>query len=349
MVSMGLHDGADPKQLSAVLAGRDRDFSVDVQLAVTFARASLAHDSSANELRDAVVAKWGQRGLVSLAFAITAARICAHDRDRPRRPGAKSGDGHQDERGERSRRRLVRRRDARTAHGGSARRGRSQARAARALELASRTVHDSLERQAQTARAAIVAGALRGTELIELIEAVPMVERNEWIDAVLGVAAPPADRNLPRGGVPYLPCGVDEIIAAVRDAPIRAGDVLVDLGSGLGRVAILGHLITGARAAGIEIQDHLVDAARTCSTALHLPEVSFVHADASEVELEGTVFFLYAPFNGDLLKRVLARLQATARRHPIVVCTVGMALDEAPWMSPRDTSSVALTIHDLRQ
>jgi SAM-dependent methyltransferase len=210
-------------------------------------------------------------------------------------------------------------------------------------------VHDSLERQAQTARAAIVSGGLRGAELIELIEAVPVLDRNEWVDAVLGMDPPPADRNLPRGGVPYLPCGVDEIIEAVRDAPVRAEDVFVDLGSGLGRVAILASLISGARSCGIEIQEHLVDAARACSLALHLPEVSFVHGDASEADLEGSVFFMYAPFNGDLLRRVLARLEARARQHPIVVCTVGMALSEAPWMVPRATSSVALTIHDLRQ
>lgn len=199
------------------------------------------------------------------------------------------------------------------------------------------------------ARAAIVSGALRGSALVDLIEAVPVLDRNDWIDAVLGVDSPPPDRGLPAGGVPYLPCGVDDIIAAVRDAPVGAADVLVDLGSGLGRVAILAHLIAGARTYGIEIQEHLVDAARASSSALQLPGVSFVHADASEVDLEGTVFFLYAPFNGNMLKRVLARLQATARQHPIVVCTVGMALDEPPWMLPRDTSSVALTIHDLRQ
>jgi len=91
-----------------------------------------------------------------------------------------------------------------------------------------------------------------------------------------------------------------------------------------------------------------VDARETAAT-LRLPDVTFTHADAAESELEATVFFLYAPFNGDLLARVLARLEATARRHPIAVCTVGMALDHPPWMTPRDTSTVALTIHDLRQ
>jgi hypothetical protein len=39
-------------------------------------RATLAHDAAADEYREAIVKRWGGRALVSLAFAITAARIC---------------------------------------------------------------------------------------------------------------------------------------------------------------------------------------------------------------------------------------------------------------------------------
>jgi len=39
-------------------------------------RATLAHDAAADEYREAIVRRWGGRALVSLAFAITAARIC---------------------------------------------------------------------------------------------------------------------------------------------------------------------------------------------------------------------------------------------------------------------------------
>jgi hypothetical protein len=40
-----------------------------------FTRATLAHDPAADEFRDAIVKRWGQLGLISLAFTITAARI----------------------------------------------------------------------------------------------------------------------------------------------------------------------------------------------------------------------------------------------------------------------------------
>jgi hypothetical protein len=42
---------------------------------VEFTRATLAHDAAADEYREAIVKRWGRRALVSLAFAITAARI----------------------------------------------------------------------------------------------------------------------------------------------------------------------------------------------------------------------------------------------------------------------------------
>jgi hypothetical protein len=74
-VTMALQDGADPKTIAAVLANDERAMTPDVRLAVRFARATLAHDPSADALRDDVVKRWGPRGLLSLAFGLTAARM----------------------------------------------------------------------------------------------------------------------------------------------------------------------------------------------------------------------------------------------------------------------------------
>jgi hypothetical protein len=40
-----------------------------------FAKASLAHDAAADELRDEIVKRWGPRGLISLAFALVCPRV----------------------------------------------------------------------------------------------------------------------------------------------------------------------------------------------------------------------------------------------------------------------------------
>jgi SAM-dependent methyltransferase len=208
-------------------------------------------------------------------------------------------------------------------------------------------VKDSLRLRAQLARAGIASGALRGATLLELLESVPFHDRDVWTDEVLGFEGPPPDiPNLPRGSVPYLPCGVDEILAMVRDVPVLPGDELVDLGSGLGRVVILAHLLAGVRARGVEIQEHLVRSAEARCAELSLAGVSFAHANAADTELDGSIFFLYAPFNGEMLTAVLRRLEEVARRRPIVVCTVGLEFHGVPWLEPRRRSSVTLALYD---
>ena len=47
----------------------------DVALVWRFTRATLAHDAAADDYREVIVERWGPRALISLAFAITAARI----------------------------------------------------------------------------------------------------------------------------------------------------------------------------------------------------------------------------------------------------------------------------------
>jgi hypothetical protein len=207
-------------------------------------------------------------------------------------------------------------------------------------------VDDSLRLGARSAGAALAAGGLRGAALRGLLDAVPPRDRDVWVDELLGLDPPPPDApDLPRGSVPYLPCGVAEILACIDEVPIGPGDELVDLGAGLGRVAMLVHLLSGARCRGVEIQAPLVDAARARCAALAIDAVSFVCADAAQVELDGSVFFLYAPFGGDTLVRVMRSLERIAQRRRIIVCAVDCEL-AAPWLSPRASSSAALVLYD---
>src|SRR5262249_29302480 len=124
---------------------------------------------------------------------------------------------------------------------------------------------------------------------------------------------------------------------------------LVDLGAGLGRVVLLVHLLSGARARGVEIQAPLVQRARQRCAELALAAGSFVHADAADCELDGSVFFLYAPFGGDVLARVLRRLEGVAGGRPMAVAGVGLELPDAPWLTARSTSSAALTLYESRR
>lgn len=205
----------------------------------------------------------------------------------------------------------------------------------------------SLRLQARAARAAIASGAHRSAALHELLLSVPPRDRDAWVDELFLIEELPSDAtDLPRTSVPYLPSGVDEILTMIREAPVGPDDHFVDLGSGLGRVAFLVHLLCGARASGLEIQEHLVESARARGAELGLTAVRFEHADVSVTDLDGSVFFLYDPFHGETLRLALRRLEDVARRRRIIVCAVGLELHDAPRLTARATSSVALTLYD---
>ena len=67
--------GVSPVVLRAVLSDDPDTMPANVALVWKFTRATLAHDAAADDYREAIVKRWGRRALVSLAFAITAARI----------------------------------------------------------------------------------------------------------------------------------------------------------------------------------------------------------------------------------------------------------------------------------
>jgi hypothetical protein len=74
-VTMAIADGVDGQALAPVISGDEAAMSDAVKLGVQFAKAAMAHDIAADDLRDEIIKRWGKRAVVSLAFAITSARI----------------------------------------------------------------------------------------------------------------------------------------------------------------------------------------------------------------------------------------------------------------------------------
>jgi hypothetical protein len=178
---------------------------------------------------------------------------------------------------------------------------------------------------------------------------VPPAERDAWLDRVFGLGEIPDDGpELPRDCVPYLPCSVDALLRMVEQVPVRASDVFVDVGAGLGRAAALVHLLTGAAAIGVEIQPGLVHAARDLATRLLVSRISCVEGDAAKLAgliTIGSVFFLYCPFSGDRLKKVLADIEPIARTRVIRVCCVDLPLPRCSWLTLESQRSGDLAIY----
>lgn len=74
-VTMAERESVAPRVIRAILQGDTQAMSEDVLLAYRFAHAVLAHGPQADPLREQVVAKWGEKGLISLGFALTMARF----------------------------------------------------------------------------------------------------------------------------------------------------------------------------------------------------------------------------------------------------------------------------------
>ena len=187
-----------------------------------------------------------------------------------------------------------------------------------------------------------------GADLLAWVACLPPEARDAALEERLGIArhatssAPPGEHL-----VGYHASGVAPIVGALFEVPVVPGDVVVDLGAGLGKVVLLTKLLTGATARGVELQPALVARARAAAASLEV-EVQFAHEDARRSNLDdGTVFFLYLPFSGPALSDVLHRLHGVAARRAIVVCALGIELDrEAPWLTRRPADSFWLTIYD---
>lgn len=122
----------------------------------------------------------------------------------------------------------------------------------------------------------------------------------------------------------YQPTPARIVLEMAEKADLQQDDVFYDIGSGLGQVSILMHLLSGVRAKGVEVEPAYCDYARRCARGLNLSQVEFINVDAREADYsDGTIFFLYTPFEGRMLERVLERLKYESRKRRIQLYTYG--------------------------
>ncbi|KRA20150.1 methyltransferase domain-containing protein [Lysobacter sp. Root604] len=161
---------------------------------------------------------------------------------------------------------------------------------------------------------------------------------DELVSGVLRLPAPGDEIGaLAEEMVFYQPTPARHVFDLLRRLSLCADDVVLDLGAGLGHVPLLVAACTEARAHGVEIEPAYVASAQACAAELGLRRATFACADARAVDLgQATVFYLYTPFTGAILRQVLDAIAQQARSRAIRVCTLGpctAVVAAEPWLA----------------
>jgi hypothetical protein len=209
------------------------------------------------------------------------------------------------------------------------------------IESANAEVYESI-------RSAIVRGALPDS-LLQWIQASEETARpargfnydyrDEVVSGVLQLREPSKPRLHPRPEMMfYQPTPVRHILNLIMAGALSEDEVFVDLGSGLGHVALLASMLTGVQSLGIEVEAAYVASAQECAQSLRVSRVRFIQEDARTADLSsGSVFYLYSPFTGSILADVLDRLHTESKNRPIRICTLGpctCTFAKESWLKP---------------
>lgn len=74
-VTMALRDGVPGATIARILRGNEDEMTEPTRLGVRFARAVLARDVAADEVRDEIRRRYGERAVVSLSLALVASQL----------------------------------------------------------------------------------------------------------------------------------------------------------------------------------------------------------------------------------------------------------------------------------
>ena len=137
--------------------------------------------------------------------------------------------------------------------------------------------------------------------------------------------------------VAYQPTPARHIFDFLQRTALTEPDTVIDLGSGLGHVTLLASICSRASCTGIELEPSYIECARNCARSLNLNNARFIHVDARAADLScGTVFYLYTPFTGALLREVMKALRHQALTCQFRICTFGPCtplVAEESWLS----------------
>ncbi|HET7793602.1 MAG TPA: methyltransferase domain-containing protein [Rhizobacter sp.] len=117
----------------------------------------------------------------------------------------------------------------------------------------------------------------------------------------------------------YVPTRYRRILHDLRHVGVGPNDVVVDLGSGLGRAVFAAAWLGAKRSVGVEIDGPLTAQAQDSlrSSRLKHRDISFVCASAEDYSLaDTTVLFMFNPFGEGTMKTVIGKLETELAKRP---------------------------------
>ncbi|MBX7113533.1 MAG: class I SAM-dependent methyltransferase [Myxococcaceae bacterium] len=125
-------------------------------------------------------------------------------------------------------------------------------------------------------------------------------------------------------------------------------DVVFDIGSGSGKLALTVSASTLSQVVGVEFYSDYVDEARSTAASLSLRNARFVASDARDVDFTpGSIFYLYHPFRGDVASTVAHALGELAREKDIHIFSAGPTCGYGEFFE-REVANGALRLRERR-
>lgn len=149
---------------------------------------------------------------------------------------------------------------------------------------------------------------------------------DDFLDGAFGVSRLAPDEAPPPLGLLNLASRARVVADFLAVTLPGARDVVMDLGSGSGKLALTVAASSAAQVRGVELVPAYVAAARQKAHFYGLSSAAFLEGDARLADLSaGTIFYLYYPFRGAVAEAVCGALGEAARARAITIYASGPA------------------------
>lgn len=120
----------------------------------------------------------------------------------------------------------------------------------------------------------------------------------------------------------YQPIFVRHLTKVLQIVKPSTDDVLIDFGSGKGRVLLISALYPFKKVVGVEFSEKLCEIAEKNVAEFRLKnkvcpiDIHCIDAGQYEIKKEETIFFFFNPFETEIRQRVIENIKASYTKHP---------------------------------